>query len=217
MPNFQAYLKQVKTEIRETSVDEVKAGAPDYLIDVRESDEYNDGFIPGALWIPRGLLELRIEDAVPDADADVVLYCAGGTRSALAAKTLAELGYTNVELDGGRLRRWKRAGLTDRQAVHLHPGAESRYARHLMLPEVGEVGQAKLLKCQGAAASARAASARRRASTSPRRASARSASSTTTWSTRRTCSGRSSTRPSRVGMPKVESAAQTHRASSTPT
>src|SRR5262249_49176615 len=96
MANFQQYLSQVKGQIKETTVDEVKAKPPEVLIDVREGDEWNDGYIPGAKWIPRGKLELRIEDAVPKRDADVVLYCAGGTRSALAAKSLAELGYTRV-------------------------------------------------------------------------------------------------------------------------
>ncbi|HEY7955769.1 MAG: molybdopterin-synthase adenylyltransferase MoeB [Polyangia bacterium] len=148
MPNFQAYLKQVKTEIRETSVDEIKANAPDYLIDVREGDEYNDGFIPGALWIPRGKLELRIEDAVPDRGADVVLYCAGGTRSALAAKALAELGYTQVRSMAGGFGAWKKAGLTVDKPFIFTQAQKSRYARHLMLPEVGEVGQAKLLNAK---------------------------------------------------------------------
>jgi len=148
MPNFQDYLKQVKAEIRETSVDEVKAHKPQVLIDVRESDEYNEGYIPGALWIPRGKLELRIEDAVPNRDSDVVLYCAGGNRSALAAKSLKDLGYGKVKSMAGGFGAWKRAGLAVDKPFIFTQAQKSRYSRHLMLPEVGEVGQAKLLQAK---------------------------------------------------------------------
>jgi len=146
MPNFQQYLKQVKSEIRETSVDELKERRPEVLIDVREVDEYNEGYIPGSTWIPRGKLELRIEDAVPNRDSDVVLYCAGGNRSALAAKSLKELGYTRVRSLAGGYGAWKRAGLNTEKPFIFSQQQKSRYARHLMLPEVGEVGQAKLLQ-----------------------------------------------------------------------
>src|SRR5881398_1949712 len=148
MPNFQQYLKQVKSEIRETSVDELKAKKPEVLIDVREVDEYNEGYIPGATWIPRGKLELRIEDAVPNRESDVVLYCAGGNRSALAAKSLRELGYTRVSSMAGGYGAWKRANLPTAKPFIFTQEQKSRYARHLMLPEVGEVGQAKLLEAK---------------------------------------------------------------------
>ena len=148
MPNFQQYLKQVKSEIRETSVEEVQAKRPEVLIDVREGDEYNEGYIPGAMWIPRGKLELRIEDAVPNRDADVVLYCAGGNRSALAAKALAELGYGKVRSMAGGYGAWKRANLPTLKPFLFTQAQKSRYARHLMLPEVGEAGQAKLLQAK---------------------------------------------------------------------
>jgi len=148
MASFQQYLKQVKSEIREVSVDEVKARKPAYLIDVREGDEHQDGYIPGATWIPRGKLELRIEDAVPDREAEVVLYCAGGNRSALAAKALGELGYTKVVSMAGGFGAWKRAGLPTDKPFIFTQAQKSRYARHLMLPEVGEVGQAKLLSAK---------------------------------------------------------------------
>ena len=146
--NFQQYLKQVKSEIREVSVDEVNAKHPAVLIDVREGDEYNDGYIPGATWIPRGKLELRIEDAVPNRDEDVVLYCAGGNRSALAAKSLRELGYTRVSSMAGGYGAWKKANLPTAKPFIFTQEQKSRYARHLMLPEVGEVGQAKLLNAK---------------------------------------------------------------------
>src|SRR5690242_21877373 len=115
MSNFQSYLKDVKSRIRETDVETVKKivaarkgqggdgnGAGPILIDIREKDEWTEGFIPGARWISRGFLEQRIEDQVPERSSDIILYCAGGTRSAMAAKSLAELGYTNVRsLAGG--------------------------------------------------------------------------------------------------------------------
>jgi sulfur-carrier protein adenylyltransferase/sulfurtransferase len=148
MPNFQQYLKQVKSEIKETSTDEVKAHRPQVLIDVREGEEYNDGYIPGAVWIPRGKLELRIEDAVPDRNADVVLYCAGGNRSALAARSLKELGYERVRSLAGGFGAWKKAGLPIDKPFIFTQAQKNRYARHLMLPEVGEVGQAKLLNAK---------------------------------------------------------------------
>src|SRR5260370_25085744 len=146
MPNFQQYLRQVKSEIRETNVEELKAKRPEVLIDVREVDEYNEGYIPGAVWIPRGRLELRVEDDVPNRDADVVLYGAGGTRSALAAKSLRELGYSQVRSLQGGFGAWKKAGLAIEKPFIFTQEQKSRYARHLMLPEVGEKGQAKLLQ-----------------------------------------------------------------------
>jgi molybdopterin/thiamine biosynthesis adenylyltransferase/rhodanese-related sulfurtransferase len=146
MPNFQTYLKQVKASIAETTVDHLKQQRPSVLIDVREGDEHQEGYIPGALWIPRGKLELRIEDAVPERDTDIVLYCAGGTRSALAARALHELGYSRVRSLAGGFGAWKKAGLPIDKPFVFTEAQKSRYARHMMLPEVGEVGQAKLLR-----------------------------------------------------------------------
>ena len=148
MPNFQSYLKDIKSAIVETTPDEVRVQRPQALIDVREGDEHQEGFIPGAQWIPRGKLELRIEDAVPDRDTDVVLYCAGGTRSALAARTLKELGYTKVRSMAGGFGAWKRAGYPVDKPFIFTDAQKSRYARHMMLPEVGEEGQAKLLRAK---------------------------------------------------------------------
>ena len=116
------------------------------LIDVREPDEHAQGMIPGTLHIPRGFLELRIEGKVPDRGAPVVLYCASGTRSVLAARSLTELGYTNVVSLAGGFTGWKRAGLAWEQPISLRPDQENRYSRHTMLPEVGVAGQVKLLK-----------------------------------------------------------------------
>jgi molybdopterin/thiamine biosynthesis adenylyltransferase/rhodanese-related sulfurtransferase len=115
------------------------------VIDVREPDEHAQGMIPGTLHIPRGFLELRIERNVPDRGTPVVIYCASGTRSVLAARSLGELGYTHVSSLAGGFTGWKRAGLPWEQPISLRPDQESRYSRHTLLPEVGIAGQIKLL------------------------------------------------------------------------
>src|SRR6476620_3513998 len=156
MSSFAGYLKDVKGKIRETDVEAVKKivtarkgragdgnGAGPILIDVREKDEWTEGFIPGARWISRGFLESRIEDQVPERGSDIVLYCAGGTRSAYAAKTLAELGYTNVKSMAGGFSAWKRAGLKFDRPFVMTPEQSLRYARHPMLPAEGDEGQAQ--------------------------------------------------------------------------
>jgi len=146
MANFQQHLARIKSQITETTVEELKGARPELLIDVRELDEYNEGCIPGALFIARGKLELRIEDAVPRRETDVVLYCAGGTRSALAAKTLAELGYTRVRSLAGGFGAWKKSGGAVDMPFVFSREQRARYARHIMMAEVGEKGQAKLLR-----------------------------------------------------------------------
>src|SRR5215207_5661668 len=114
MPTFQSYLKEIKSSIRETDATSVRTllETPDHpaIIDVREQDEYVQGYIPGATWIPRGFLEQKIEDTVTDRNAPIILYCAGGNRSALAARSLGELGYTNVQSMAGGFTAWKRSG-----------------------------------------------------------------------------------------------------------
>jgi molybdopterin/thiamine biosynthesis adenylyltransferase/rhodanese-related sulfurtransferase len=150
MAGFQELLSKVRSQIREISVEETKArgsegDAGPVLIDVRERDEYEQGFVPGAQWIPRGFLELKIEDAVPERDREIILYCAGGTRSALAARSLHDLGYTRVSSLVGGFRAWKNAGYPFDRPRTLSAEQVKRYSRHIMLPEVGEAGQAKLL------------------------------------------------------------------------
>lgn len=151
MATFKEVLSQVKGTIREVSVHETKARVLDdrskapVLIDVRERDEYESGFIPRAEWVPRGFLELKVEDLVPDRSQEVILYCAGGVRSALAARSLAELGYQRVSSMAGGFKAWKDAGLAFERPRVLTPEQIKRYSRHIMLPEVGELGQGKLL------------------------------------------------------------------------
>ncbi|QSQ16632.1 molybdopterin-synthase adenylyltransferase MoeB [Myxococcus landrumensis] len=150
-PTFRELLAGVKQEIREVTVDEVKrlldTRARVKLIDVREADEYAGGRLPGALHIPRGSLELRIEERA-GRDEELVVYCAGGTRSALAAKTLKELGYTRVASLAGGYNRWSDATLPVEKPVVLTAEQKERYRRHLSLPEVGEEGQARLMKAR---------------------------------------------------------------------
>src|SRR5262245_25337596 len=140
----------VRRSTREVSLDELKrrldAREPYTLVDVREKEEYRAGFIPSAISIPRGFLEQQVESRVPDKTTKIVAYCAGGTRSALAAKTLAELGYTNVETANPGFVRWKDLGYPTETPPQLNEAQRDRYSRHLLLPEVGEGGQAKLLK-----------------------------------------------------------------------
>jgi adenylyltransferase/sulfurtransferase len=140
-------IRQVKSEIREVSVEEARtlAGAGAVLLDVREADEWSQGHLPGAVFIPRGFLELRVEEKVPDKTREVVVYCAGGTRSALGAKALAQLGYSRVASMAGGFTRWKEAGLPVLVPKTLSAEQKNRYSRHLLVPEVGEAGQTKLL------------------------------------------------------------------------
>jgi molybdopterin/thiamine biosynthesis adenylyltransferase/rhodanese-related sulfurtransferase len=118
------------------------------LVDVREKDETDAGVLPGARKVPRGFLELRIEETVPDRDADLVLYCAGGTRSLLAGRTLQDMGYSRVRSLAGGYGAWKSAGLPVEVPFRLTDAQRNRYSRHLLIPEVGEAGQAKLLKAK---------------------------------------------------------------------
>lgn len=142
-------IADVRKSIATVSLEEIKRRldekVPMVLLDVREKDEVRGGFIPGAISVPRGFLEIQIEQKVTDKNAPVVLYCAGGTRSALAAKTLMDLGYTKVESANPGFVRWKDLGFPMEKAPELTDAQRDRYSRHLLLPEVGEAGQAKLL------------------------------------------------------------------------
>jgi sulfur-carrier protein adenylyltransferase/sulfurtransferase len=148
MRTYRELLSQVKGEIDE--IDAVRArelidSEDPLILDVREQDEWDEGHIPGALHIPRGNLESRIESAAPDRSRRVVVYCAVGNRSAFAAKTLEELGYEEVASLTGGFTDWKRNGFPVELATGLDPPKRARYSRHLLIPEVGEQGQLKLL------------------------------------------------------------------------
>ncbi len=138
-----------KSQIVETTASELNRrqqnGARPLVIDIREREEYEQGHVPGALFIPRGFLELRIEQHAYDPETSIVLYCAGGVRSALAARNLQEMGYTHVESLIGGFGGWRSAGLPVTVPRVLTAEQKVRYSRHLRLPDVGEEGQSKLL------------------------------------------------------------------------
>ncbi len=115
------------------------------LLDVREKEEYREGHLAGAISLPRGFLEMRVEETVPDKGTPIIAYCAGGTRSLIAARTLKDMGYTNVVSMTGGFGAWKSAGMPFVQDHQFSAEQLSRYSRHFLLPEVGEAGQAKLL------------------------------------------------------------------------
>ena len=148
--NFNELLAGVKAEIREVSVQEVNDklnGNNDFtLIDIREKDEWDEGHLSGALFLPRGFLEVKVERIVTDKERPVILYCAGGVRSALAAKSLTELGYKNVVPMAGGYGEWKNTGYYFVVPESVGKDQMARYSRHLKFPEVGEEGQLQLLK-----------------------------------------------------------------------
>jgi adenylyltransferase/sulfurtransferase len=115
------------------------------VIDIREFDEYAQSTIPGSYYIPRGFLELRIENVSPNRNTPIALYCAGGVRSVLGARSLIEMGYTDVVSVAGGFGGWKNAGYSFEVPRIMSDDQRHRYSRHTIIPEVGESGQLKLL------------------------------------------------------------------------
>ncbi len=149
MKSYREIVEEAKTEIPEVSVTDVKAeqenGKDFVLLDVRDEDEYRAGYIPDAVHVTRGMLEFSVEDHLPDRDQKVVVYCAAGLRSLLAAKSLRAMGYTDTVSMAGGYRDWSAAGFPTTQDKEMSHEQLDRYSRHFMLTEVGERGQAKLL------------------------------------------------------------------------
>ncbi|OGO54077.1 MAG: molybdopterin biosynthesis protein MoeB [Chloroflexi bacterium RBG_16_72_14] len=142
-------LREARSEIREVSpaeADALRQRGGIALIDVREASEWDQGYIPGATHISKSYLEQQVEAAVPDRGTPVVLYCAGGVRSLFAGQTLAAMGYSDVVSMSGGFQAWKGHGLPWTQPVVLTDTQKTRYSRHLLIPEVGSAGQAKLLE-----------------------------------------------------------------------
>jgi len=140
-------LDEARKEFKQIDIDEARRlldkGAK--IIDVRESDEWRQGHIPQAIGIPRGFLEIRIEEKVPDRKTPVIMQCASGIRSAYASTAMRELGYENVYNLAGGFNAWKDRGLPWEADRQFTPDELTRYSRHFVIPEVGEKGQAKLL------------------------------------------------------------------------
>jgi molybdopterin/thiamine biosynthesis adenylyltransferase/rhodanese-related sulfurtransferase len=152
MTNFRDLFGRTKAVIREVTPEEVhdrisRREGPS-LLDVREQDEVALGIIPGADHLSRAHFESRVEDVLPDKQADIVIYCASGVRSVFAAKTLEELGYTNVASMSGGYNRWAGLGFETSVPLVLDEAQRDRYSRHLLLPEVGTKGQLQLLNAK---------------------------------------------------------------------
>jgi molybdopterin/thiamine biosynthesis adenylyltransferase/rhodanese-related sulfurtransferase len=147
MPSFRELLTNTKQQITEISPEaaEARLGEATFL-DVREQDEFDAGTVPGAIFIPRGHLESQVESKIPDRGGELIVYCAGGTRSAFAAKTLEQLGYTNVASMAGGFGQWKNEDRPWITPAVLNAEQRDRYKRHILLPEIGEAGQQKLLE-----------------------------------------------------------------------
>jgi len=143
---------ELKKTVRIMPLEELKrrydarAEKPFTLVDVREKDEFRAGFIPGAIHLSRAYLEQQAEQKLPSRDAEILLYCASGNRTLFAAKSLQELGYQNVVSVNPGFVRWKDLGYPVESPTTLTPAQLERYSRHILLPEVGEKGQEKLLK-----------------------------------------------------------------------
>jgi sulfur-carrier protein adenylyltransferase/sulfurtransferase len=149
---FKDLMIAARQDVPEWSIDQVRehlGNGNDYvLLDVREKDEYREGHLQDALSLPRGFLEIRAEQVVPDQSKPIIAYCGGGTRSLLAAKQLKDMGYQNVVSMSGGYTAWKGAGYPWKQDRQFTAEQVTRYSRHFLLPEVGEEGQAKLLEAK---------------------------------------------------------------------
>ena len=149
MASYRDLLNRTKAEIDEIGAADARerstSSEPPLFLDVREREEWEEGAIPGAVHIPRGQLESHIEGLLPDRSREIVVYCAVGARSAFAAKSLEELGYEHVSSLAGGFTDWKRNGFDVETPQALSPAQRARYSRHLLIPEVGEAGQQRLL------------------------------------------------------------------------
>ena len=149
MATYRELLAQVRSEIDEISTleahERLESRDGSLFVDVREPDEWDEGHIPDAIYTGRGRLEQRIEGLVPDKTRPLVVYCSAGSRSAFSVKALEELGYENVVNLASGFSDWKRNGFEVTTPRALTPQQRSRYSRHLLIPEVGEEGQQRLL------------------------------------------------------------------------
>jgi len=145
---YRDYFGDLRKRVKEATPQEVQEllrSGDVQLGDVREKNEWDDGHLPGAAFVPKSFLEQWAEDRLPSKDKTTILYCAGGVRSVMAADTLAKLGYTNIISMTGGYNRWKDSGLPWTKPESLTGEQAQRYSRHLLIPEVGERGQHRLL------------------------------------------------------------------------
>jgi molybdopterin/thiamine biosynthesis adenylyltransferase/rhodanese-related sulfurtransferase len=148
--SFRDRYKDIQDKIKELGPKEVaelleNSDEDVTLIDVREREEYEQGAIPGAKFIPRGFLDVKIEREVPNKDQTLVLHCAGGVRSAMAAYDIQEIGYKNVISMTGGYNQWEELGLPTQNPETMTDEQRDRYSRHTKIPEIEEEGQQKLL------------------------------------------------------------------------
>jgi molybdopterin/thiamine biosynthesis adenylyltransferase len=151
MGSYRDYFAELKRQTQEATPQEVQdllRRGDVQLGDVREKNEWDEGHLPGATFVPKSYLEQWAEDRLPNKDRTTILYCAGGVRSVMAADTLRKLGYTNVISMSGGFNRWKDSGLPWTKPETLTPEQAQRYSRHLLIPEIGERGQLALLKAK---------------------------------------------------------------------
>jgi molybdopterin/thiamine biosynthesis adenylyltransferase/rhodanese-related sulfurtransferase len=151
--SFQELMAEARKDVPELNAQQVNEllsqnGKSHVILDVRESDEWRQGHLEGAVPLPRGFLEIKVETAIPDKNTPIIAYCAGGVRSLLAGKILKEMGYRHVTSMAGGYNSWKNGGFKWVQDFQYTPEQLIRYSRHFLLPEVGEEGQAKLLEAK---------------------------------------------------------------------
>lgn len=150
--SYDDLLTKALADVRCLSVEELsrelEEGGEITLLDVREREETREGYLPGALLIPRGFLEIQVEQRIPNREATIVVYCAKGVRSVFAAQTLQAMGYRHVRSLYSGISGWKERGYSIEVPPSLSEAQRERYKRHLLLPEVGEAGQARLLKAK---------------------------------------------------------------------
>lgn len=148
-PLLRKALKEKHKDVTEMTIQEVnhllKRGEKMVLLDVREKEELALGYLKDSVFIPRAHLPEKVETLIPDKTAPIVVYCAAGVRSILAAKTLREMGYTQVSSMREGIEGWKKAGYEVASDTGLTSLQLSRYSRHILLEEVGAEGQLKLL------------------------------------------------------------------------
>src|SRR5256885_16518584 len=150
---YKQIMEEARQVVPEASPDDVKSkldrGIPPMLLDVREKEEFRQGYVPGAVSLPRGFLEMRVEDAVPDKNTPIVAYCAGGTRSLLAGRILKELGYANVVSMRGGFTAWENQGPPGKGGPPFTAQQQIPYSRPLLLPPGGAARPAEPPRAQG--------------------------------------------------------------------